>query len=161
MRRAFWLRWAWRDLKARWTVVLATGLVLAIGTGLFPGRHDAPGARRLRALALLWGGGLLLGMDLTTARYDGARHLLPVLPALALVAGLGLNRVLDALMARSRTSGAGKWTARLGLGFLLTASVALVAQIVRVHPYQDAYVNEAARVRLSPSKNWPTHVPGI
>ena len=35
MRRAFWLRWAWRDLKARWTVVLATGLVLAIGTGLF------------------------------------------------------------------------------------------------------------------------------
>lgn len=35
MRRAFWLRWAWRDLRARWTVVLATGLVLAIGTGLF------------------------------------------------------------------------------------------------------------------------------
>jgi putative ABC transport system permease protein len=35
MRRAFWLRWAWRDLKERWTVVLATGLVLAIGTGLF------------------------------------------------------------------------------------------------------------------------------
>jgi putative ABC transport system permease protein len=35
MRPAFWLRWAWRDLRSRWTVVLAMALVLAIGTGLY------------------------------------------------------------------------------------------------------------------------------
>jgi putative ABC transport system permease protein len=35
MRLGFWVRWASRDLRARWTVVLAMALVLAIGTGLY------------------------------------------------------------------------------------------------------------------------------
>ena len=35
MRLGFWLRWGWRDLRSRWAVVIATALVLAIGTGLF------------------------------------------------------------------------------------------------------------------------------
>lgn len=33
----FWLRWSWRDLRRRWLQVLATALVIAIGTGLYAG----------------------------------------------------------------------------------------------------------------------------
>ncbi|KAB2865946.1 MAG: hypothetical protein F9K46_03370, partial [Anaerolineae bacterium] len=33
----FWLRWSWRDLKARWLQVLAIGIIIALGTGVFSG----------------------------------------------------------------------------------------------------------------------------
>ena len=120
----------------------------AFAAGLVPGRNASPGARRLRALAVLWSGMLLLGLDLTTARYDGARHLLPILPALALLAGLGLDRLLGALRVRHRGAGAGTWAARGGLVLLLAAYAGVGSQIARVHPYEDAYVNEAARMLL-------------
>ncbi|MFN8218454.1 MAG: FtsX-like permease family protein [Solirubrobacterales bacterium] len=38
MRRLrFWLRWSLRDLRGRWALVVAIGLVLAIGTGVYAG----------------------------------------------------------------------------------------------------------------------------
>jgi putative ABC transport system permease protein len=33
--RALWLRWSWRDLRARWAQVLALALVIALGTGTY------------------------------------------------------------------------------------------------------------------------------
>lgn len=33
----FWVRWSWRDLRRRWRQVVATALVIAIGTGLYAG----------------------------------------------------------------------------------------------------------------------------
>jgi putative ABC transport system permease protein len=33
----FWMRWSWRDLRRRWLQVVATALVIAIGTGLYAG----------------------------------------------------------------------------------------------------------------------------
>jgi len=33
----FWLTWSWRDLRRRWPLVLAIGLLLAGGTGLAAG----------------------------------------------------------------------------------------------------------------------------
>src|SRR5512138_750148 len=35
--RALWLRWSWRDLRARWAQVLALALVIALGTGTYAG----------------------------------------------------------------------------------------------------------------------------
>lgn len=38
MRRVqFWLLWSWRDLKARWLQVMAIGIIIALGTGVFSG----------------------------------------------------------------------------------------------------------------------------
>jgi putative ABC transport system permease protein len=34
---AIWLRWSWRDFRARWLQVLATALILAFGIGTFAG----------------------------------------------------------------------------------------------------------------------------
>ena len=33
--RALWLRWSWRDLRARWAQVFALALVIALGTGAY------------------------------------------------------------------------------------------------------------------------------
>jgi putative ABC transport system permease protein len=33
--RVLWLRWSWRDLRARWAQVLALALVIALGTGTY------------------------------------------------------------------------------------------------------------------------------
>src|SRR5215470_13526899 len=33
--RALWLRWSWRDLRARWAQVLTLALVIALGTGTY------------------------------------------------------------------------------------------------------------------------------
>jgi putative ABC transport system permease protein len=32
-----WLRWSWRDLRARWLQVVAIALIIALGTGVFSG----------------------------------------------------------------------------------------------------------------------------
>ena len=37
MNLRFWLRWSWRDLRARWLQVAAIGLIIALGTGVFAG----------------------------------------------------------------------------------------------------------------------------
>lgn len=33
----FWLRWTWRDLRARWLQVIAIALIIALGTGIYSG----------------------------------------------------------------------------------------------------------------------------
>ncbi|MGB3098051.1 MAG: hypothetical protein WBB30_02040, partial [Solirubrobacterales bacterium] len=41
----FWLTWSWRDLRRRWPLVLAIGLLLAGGTGLAAGLGSMRGWR--------------------------------------------------------------------------------------------------------------------
>ncbi|HEX6458218.1 MAG TPA: ABC transporter permease [Thermoleophilaceae bacterium] len=41
-----WLIWSWRDLRARWMVVAATGLVIAMGTGVYASLGNQRGWRR-------------------------------------------------------------------------------------------------------------------
>ena len=44
---ALWLRWSWRDLRHHWIAVLAIGLVIAIGTGVYAGLSSTSTWRRL------------------------------------------------------------------------------------------------------------------
>lgn len=37
MKLGFWLRWSWRDLRARWLQVVAVALIIALGTGIYSG----------------------------------------------------------------------------------------------------------------------------
>ncbi|HLF76606.1 MAG TPA: FtsX-like permease family protein [Dehalococcoidia bacterium] len=43
----FWLRWSWRDLRARWLQVLAIALVIALGTGSYAGLSSVSRWRRV------------------------------------------------------------------------------------------------------------------
>ena len=42
-----WLRWSWRDLRARWLQVLAIALVIALGTGSYAGLSSLTEWRRI------------------------------------------------------------------------------------------------------------------
>jgi hypothetical protein len=43
----FWLRWAWRDLRAHWVGIVAIATVIAIGTGVYAGLSNTSTWRRL------------------------------------------------------------------------------------------------------------------
>ena len=45
--RALWLRWSWRDLRARWLQVLAIALVIALGIGSYVGLTSVTRWRRI------------------------------------------------------------------------------------------------------------------
>lgn len=72
------------------------------------------------------------------ARYDGMRQFFFMIPALAIVAGLGAEQSVR----------------RWGRGGAMIAAAALtlllVGEIVRVHPYEGAYINEAGRMFIPP-----------
>ncbi len=123
-------------------------LAAARGTALAVVRRTEPGRRRLALLAILWAGALVVPEALASSRYDGVRHLLPVLPALALLAGLGLERAVAGLGALWRRGGLLRAAAVGGLAGLAAWWAWPVADMVRLHPYEDAYLNVATRHAL-------------
>ena len=81
-----------------------------------------------------------MGADLLApSHYGGVRHLLPILPAMAGLAALGIDTVWERIRLGSRS-------ARIVLGIALaTGTVTLAVDLVRSHPYHDAYLNAVAR----------------
>ncbi len=122
------------------TPVLFTAAAVA-GAAVALARSAGAGRRRLAALAILWTGSLVVPEALASSRYDGVRHLLPVLPALALLAGLGLERALAGLVALWRRGGAWRVATPCALSLLVLAWGLGLADLVRLHPYEDAYLN--------------------
>ncbi|HXT51373.1 MAG TPA: glycosyltransferase family 39 protein, partial [Thermoanaerobaculia bacterium] len=120
-------------------------LLAALAGGVAACRRGA--ASRLCRLAALWLGLLLLADLAAPARYDGARHLLPALPALALLAASGVYAVGVALWSLGATAR----RFAMALGALFAASlVALALELAAIHPYADAYLNAPARRALGP-----------
>jgi hypothetical protein len=113
-------------------------LLVAATIGCFQLRAGAPG-RRLAQLALVWIAVQLTADLLAPSHYDGVRHLLPILPPLAALAGLGAHRVWERTRLAPRPL-------RLALGSVLAMAVAALAlDLVRMHPYHDSYLNGIAR----------------
>lgn len=130
------------------TPVLFT-LAAAGGAAVVWVRRAGRGRRRLAALALLWVAVLVVPEALASSRYDGARHLLPVLPAVALLAGLGLDRGLAGLATLWHRRGVAPRAAAAGAVVLLVAWWGWgLADLVRLHPYEDAYLNLPTRRAL-------------
>ena len=119
-------------------------LLLAALAGVVAALRRGPAARLCR-LAALWLGMLLLADLVAPARYDGARHLLPSLPALALLAAGGVYAASDALWRRGRAARRGA-LALAGLG--AASLVALAVELAAIHPYADAYLDAPARWAL-------------
>ena len=67
--------------------------------------------------------------------FTGMRHFLFVIPALAVLAGIGLDKALTALATRGRVIGSGG-LAVMAAGFLLDA-----VTLVRLHPYEYLFYN--------------------
>ena len=67
--------------------------------------------------------------------FTGMRHFLFVIPALAVLAGVGLDTALTALAARGRLIGSGM------LAVVTACFVLNVVTLVRLHPYEYLYYN--------------------
>ncbi len=103
----------------------------------------------LAALALVWIASLLLLDGMAAFHYDGIRHWLAVLPAVAMLAALGVDRArlaIDLALRRSVSPRAA--TAGAALVIALPA-LAIAIDVARLHPYQDAYLAWPPR-RLQP-----------
>ena len=121
-------------------LAVSTPLILLVGTiaGGFQIRAGINEARPAR-LALIWLAVFLIADLLAQSHYDGVRHVLPVLPPLALLAAVGIRWLWT-------------WTfdAHRAVGFVLRAALVggglmLVVDLARMHPYHDAYLGEVVR----------------
>jgi hypothetical protein len=112
-------------------------LAAALGGAALAWRRHASAARLAAAwLVIAIGRYALLGLG----NYDGVRHVLDALPALALLAGIGAESAIGALApvaARFGRPGAAALRAAV-LGALLTPGV---LGIWRLHPYAVTYYN--------------------
>lgn len=115
------------------------GAVLAFRRSRRDGRRD------LAVLALFWLGVPVVAEAFTSARYDGVRHLLCVLPALAILAGLGV----DGLLRRLGDGPTVRRLAAAGLALVTGSWLWTLVDLARYHPYQDAYLNAATRRALA------------
>src|ERR1043165_7520665 len=81
-------------------------------------------------------------------RYDGVRHVLAMVPGFCLLAGIGLDRILgwiDGARPDQRPGPGGRFVAAAAAPAVF-ASVGV--QLIRIHPYQGAYLNEAVNAWL-------------
>jgi hypothetical protein len=100
--------------------------------------------------ALLLPAGAIVGHS---TLYNGSRQMLFVVPALVILATLGIRTVVGALRART-----GRWAGRLGLVTWLVVAAGLVVTLVAqgtLFPYNYTYFNAAATLRPIDG-NWAT-----
>jgi hypothetical protein len=121
-------------------LLVSTPLLLLTCAVASAGRVRSPQSGPLVGLALVWLATLLVADLFASARYDGVRHLLPALPAIALLAAVGLQTIWDAAAGARPAVRAAVGTA------MAVGALAWAADLVRMHPYHDAYLNGAARL---------------
>ena len=95
---------------------------------------------------------LALSMKPGLVRYDGMRQFFFVVPAIAMFAGLGLDRI-GSIVTRPSTRARALHPAALAI-----AACWLAVEIVRVHPYEGSYLSELGRAALGPDLNASTEM---
>lgn len=87
---------------------------------------------------------LLVSLKPELVRYDGMRQFFFTVPALLMLAALGLRSIFQWLGER--------WQAQRWITPVVMAAVIgwLLLEIIRVHPYEGAYVSEIGRAALAP-----------
>jgi hypothetical protein len=105
-------------------------------------------------LGAVWAGVLLAADLFAPFHYDGIRHLLAVLPAVAILVAGGADWLMEVL-----EGAASRWhlgTARRALPWAIAlAGVATCVEIARVHPYETAYLNQVANAMGGPhTEDW-------
>ena len=78
-RALLWLRWSWRDLRARWLQVAAIALIIAIGSGTYSGLTSVSAWRQTSYDASYAALNMYdLRVELTTGSYAGADQLVEI-----------------------------------------------------------------------------------
>ena len=131
------------------TPVLYLVLALASFTRLRPPRDRTMGGPWAAAvLGLLWCGILAAAEARAPMRYDGIRHVLMIVPGFCLLAGIGLDRIVGWIERARPGERFGVWRRR-GAAAATTAAFASVGvQLIPMHPYEGAYLNEVTNAWL-------------
>jgi hypothetical protein len=148
----------WTELPWHYSLVqLLIGLPLVHLAGLALAAAAAARWRdeSRRRCDLLWLGalwcGVLLAADLfSPLHYDGIRHLLPILPGIALLVGSGCDLALDAPRLARSTFRA------VALRAAVASAVAVtLLELAAMHPYQTSYLNPLANALAGPrNEEW-------
>ena len=112
----------------------------AVGALIATARRDVAPNRRAMLLLVVLAAVLPIAITILArpAMYNGIRHFVFVLPALAVLGGLAGARLADVLPPRGRL-------AAIGSALVFAAGVALpVAAMMRLHPYEYTYYNGLA-----------------
>lgn len=118
---------------------LLTLLLFAIGVWVMGHRWSWKTMRTEDLFLLMWVAfPLLFSMKPGLVRYDGMRQFFFILPAICIVAALGLNQLLVLLHQRVRKK-------RAQPIFVVLVTLSLFTQIASVHPYEGSYRNEIVR----------------
>ena len=122
---------------------------LASLTRLRPPEERTAGSPWAAALlGWLWCVVLVAAEARAPMRYDGVRHVLMIVPGFCLLAGIGLDRILGWIEGPRPGERPGRWRRR-GAAAAATAAFALVvAQLIPMHPYEGAYLNEVTNASL-------------
>jgi len=131
--------WHYRPVLLLATTPLLVLALAALGALSVALPRSPQGRRRAALLGVLWLAALFAADLLSWSRYDGTRHFLLALPALAILAGAGADAVAGFVLARTQRRAAALAVA--AVPFALAA-----ASLVALHPYAGAYLNPAARL---------------
>ena len=131
------------------TPLLYLVFALASLTRLRPPREGAAGTPWAAAvLGWLWCVVLVAAEARAPMRYDGIRHVLMIVPGFCLLAGIGLDRILEWVEDTLPVERFGVWRSR-GTAVAATAAFASVGvQLIPMHPYEGAYLNEVTNAWL-------------
>lgn len=130
----------WHYTPVSLVMVTPVATPLALGVGIVVLAHRLRSEVTVAPVLLLAWLVLPLAVSLMPGlvRYDGMRQFFFVVPALAIIAGIGL----DAALRRAARRGVPEGAVLAGIAAWLAVEVATV------HPFEGSYVNEAVRVAI-------------
>ena len=121
--------------------------LIAFGAGAAAAFHAIDARRNVLpfVLAAAWFAvPIVVSMKPGLIRYNGFRLFFFVVPALALLAGVGMDRMLALAEHRLPV----RWRRVASVTAAGAVAAWLAIEIARVHPYQGSYVNEAVRLAI-------------
>lgn len=130
----------WHYTPVSLAIVTPVATLLALGVGVVAlARQVRPGTAVGPVLLLAW---LFVPLAVSLmpglVRYDGMRQFFFVVPALAVIAGVGLDVTLRSASRRGVEERA----------VLAALAIWLGLQVAEVHPFEGSYVNEAVRAAI-------------
>jgi 4-amino-4-deoxy-L-arabinose transferase-like glycosyltransferase len=111
--------------------------------------RTAASPRSAATLGWLWCAILVAAETHAPMRYDGIRHLLMIVPGFCLLAGVGLDAILGWIEKTPLAKRAKNWRYIGAMTCAAAAFSCVGVQIVRIHPYQNAYLNEVTNAWLA------------
>jgi 4-amino-4-deoxy-L-arabinose transferase-like glycosyltransferase len=113
--------------------------------------QDWADPRSAVVLGGLWCGLLIIAEGRAPMQYDGARHLLLIAPGFCLLVGVGLDSLVGWIEARPRVQRQARLRTTLAPASAILVFGYTGVLLARMHPYHNAYLNEAVNAWLPAS----------